>query len=155
MSLLNGIQALHFLARFCYGTTFKNNAQKTRHQQQPPQTSTLKTLFKIQTSVLSKPQLPWFIQNYVANLKSFSLGEVPVCMYSAPPKRCFPLQNDLLFLKVTSQLHHLSIKCAIHVLHVNGFNPHCLRRRPLEEVGEHLNKLEALITWFQPKGTAN
>ncbi|NWU92492.1 LIPB2 protein, partial [Upupa epops] len=41
--------------------------------------------------------------------------------------------NDLLFLKVTSQLHHLSIKCAIHVLHVNGFNPHCLRRRPLEE----------------------
>ncbi|NXC67785.1 LIPB2 protein, partial [Anhinga anhinga] len=41
--------------------------------------------------------------------------------------------NDLLFLKVTSQLHHLSIKCAIHVLHVNSFNPHCLRRRPIEE----------------------
>uniref|UniRef100_A0A8B9G1B3 SAM domain-containing protein n=1 Tax=Amazona collaria TaxID=241587 RepID=A0A8B9G1B3_9PSIT len=41
--------------------------------------------------------------------------------------------NDLLFLKVTSQLHHLSIKCAIHVLHINGFNPHCLRRRPVEE----------------------
>ncbi|XP_017581822.1 PREDICTED: liprin-beta-2 isoform X7 [Corvus brachyrhynchos] len=41
--------------------------------------------------------------------------------------------NDLLFLKVTSQLHHLSIKCAIHVLHVSGFNPHCLRRRPVEE----------------------
>ncbi|XP_064836631.1 liprin-beta-2-like isoform X1 [Oncorhynchus masou masou] len=34
---------------------------------------------------------------------------------------------------VTSQLHHLSIKCAIHVLHVNKFNPHCLRRRPGEE----------------------
>ncbi|XP_024296132.2 liprin-beta-2 isoform X7 [Oncorhynchus tshawytscha] len=41
--------------------------------------------------------------------------------------------NDLLFLKVTSQLHHLSIKCAIHVLHVNKFNPYCLRRRPGEE----------------------
>ncbi|XP_059578680.1 liprin-beta-2 isoform X3 [Alligator mississippiensis] len=41
--------------------------------------------------------------------------------------------NDLLFLKVTSQLHHLSIKCAIHVLHVNNFNPHCLRRRPVNE----------------------
>uniref|UniRef100_A0A8C0UH59 PPFIA binding protein 2 n=1 Tax=Cyanistes caeruleus TaxID=156563 RepID=A0A8C0UH59_CYACU len=41
--------------------------------------------------------------------------------------------NDLLFLKVTSQLHHLSIKCAIHVLHVNSFNPNCLRRRPVEE----------------------
>ncbi|XP_035806680.2 liprin-beta-2 isoform X6 [Amphiprion ocellaris] len=41
--------------------------------------------------------------------------------------------NDLLTLKVTSQLHHLSIKCAIHVLHANKFNPHCLRRRPGEE----------------------
>ncbi|CAH2326057.1 liprin-beta-2 isoform X1 [Pelobates cultripes] len=41
--------------------------------------------------------------------------------------------NDLLFLKVTSQLHHLSIKCAIHVLHANMFHPHCLRRRPADE----------------------
>ncbi|XP_061736737.1 liprin-beta-2 isoform X3 [Nerophis ophidion] len=41
--------------------------------------------------------------------------------------------NDLLSLKVTSQLHHLSIKCAIHVLHANKFNPHYLRRRPGEE----------------------
>ncbi|XP_068115630.1 liprin-beta-2 isoform X7 [Hyperolius riggenbachi] len=41
--------------------------------------------------------------------------------------------NDLLFLKVTSQLHHLSIKCAIHVLHANTFNANCLRRRPADE----------------------
>ncbi|XP_075044169.1 liprin-beta-2 isoform X3 [Mixophyes fleayi] len=41
--------------------------------------------------------------------------------------------NDLLFLKVTSQLHHLSIKCAIHVLHANKFNSNCLRRRPADE----------------------
>ncbi|KAM3869773.1 liprin-beta-2b [Diretmus argenteus] len=41
--------------------------------------------------------------------------------------------NDLLFLKVTSQLHHLSIKCAIHVLRVNKFNPNCLKRRPSNE----------------------
>ncbi|XP_068458925.1 liprin-beta-2b isoform X10 [Clinocottus analis] len=41
--------------------------------------------------------------------------------------------NDLLFLKVTSQLHHLSIKCAIHVLHVNKFNSNCLKRRPGNE----------------------
>ncbi|XP_041965606.1 liprin-beta-2b isoform X5 [Alosa sapidissima] len=41
--------------------------------------------------------------------------------------------NDLLFLKVTSQLHHLSIKCAIHVLHVNKFNSNCLKRRPGDE----------------------
>ncbi|XP_032379193.1 liprin-beta-2b isoform X14 [Etheostoma spectabile] len=41
--------------------------------------------------------------------------------------------NDLLFLKVSSQLHHLSIKCAIHVLHVNKFNSNCLKRRPGNE----------------------
>ncbi|XP_044211360.1 liprin-beta-2b isoform X2 [Thunnus albacares] len=41
--------------------------------------------------------------------------------------------NDLLYLKVTSQLHHLSIKCAIHVLHVNKFNSNCLKRRPSNE----------------------
>ncbi|XP_063800567.1 liprin-beta-2 isoform X2 [Pseudophryne corroboree] len=41
--------------------------------------------------------------------------------------------NDLLFLKVTSQLHHLSIKCAIHVLHANQFSSNCLRRRPADE----------------------
>ncbi|NXS56038.1 LIPB2 protein, partial [Brachypteracias leptosomus] len=52
--------------------------------------------------------------------------------------------NDLLFLKVTSQLHHLSIKCAIHVLHVNGFNPHCLRRRPVEE--NHVSPSE-VVQW--------
>lgn len=46
------------------------------------------------------------------------------------------IQNDLLTLKVTSQLHHLSIKCAIHVLHANKFNSNCLRRRPGEEVTE-------------------
>ncbi|XP_068595077.1 liprin-beta-2b [Brachionichthys hirsutus] len=41
--------------------------------------------------------------------------------------------NDLLYLKVTSQLHHLSIKCAIHVLQVNKFHPNCLKRRPSNE----------------------
>ncbi|XP_049340416.1 liprin-beta-2b isoform X6 [Astyanax mexicanus] len=41
--------------------------------------------------------------------------------------------NDLLILKVSSQLHHLSIKSAIHVLHVNKFNPNCLKRRPGDE----------------------
>ncbi|XP_021256617.1 liprin-beta-2 isoform X6 [Numida meleagris] len=54
--------------------------------------------------------------------------------------------NDLLFLKVTSQLHHLSIKCAIHVLHVNSFNPHCLRRRPVEEVKSNVSPSE-VVQW--------
>ncbi|XP_065611418.1 liprin-beta-2 isoform X2 [Cyrtonyx montezumae] len=54
--------------------------------------------------------------------------------------------NDLLFLKVTSQLHHLSIKCAIHVLHINNFNPHCLRRRPVEEVKSNVSPSE-VVQW--------
>lgn len=52
--------------------------------------------------------------------------------------------NDLLFLKVTSQLHHLSIKCAIHVLHVNKFNPDCLRRRPGDE---HKTSPSEVVQW--------
>ncbi|XP_033913863.2 liprin-beta-2-like isoform X7 [Acipenser ruthenus] len=52
--------------------------------------------------------------------------------------------NDLLFLKVTSQLHHLSIKCAIHVLHVNKFNPNCLRRRPGDE---HNSSPSEVVQW--------
>ncbi|KAK2895105.1 hypothetical protein Q8A67_012334 [Cirrhinus molitorella] len=52
--------------------------------------------------------------------------------------------NDLLFLKVTSQLHHLSIKCAIHVLHVNKFNPNCLRRRPGDE---HKTSPSEVVQW--------
>ncbi|XP_039605757.1 liprin-beta-2b isoform X6 [Polypterus senegalus] len=52
--------------------------------------------------------------------------------------------NDLLFLKVTSQLHHLSIKCAIHVLHVNQFNPNCLRRRPGDE---HNTTPSEVVQW--------
>lgn len=56
------------------------------------------------------------------------------------------LQNDLLTLKVTSQLHHLSIKCAIHVLHANKFNPNCLRRRPGEEVRKNCLRLCCIQT---------
>uniref|UniRef100_A0A8C2IW43 PPFIA binding protein 2a n=1 Tax=Cyprinus carpio TaxID=7962 RepID=A0A8C2IW43_CYPCA len=52
--------------------------------------------------------------------------------------------NDLLFLKVTSQLHHLSIKCAIHVLHVHKFNPNCLRRRP---GGENKTSPSEVVQW--------
>ncbi|XP_064785517.1 liprin-beta-2b isoform X8 [Oncorhynchus masou masou] len=62
----------------------------------------------------------------------FHEGRVDGRMIQYLTVTCFP-QNDLLFLKVTSQLHHLSVKCAIHVLHVNKFNPHCLKRRPGDE----------------------
>ncbi|XP_071362564.1 liprin-beta-2b isoform X2 [Trachinotus anak] len=55
--------------------------------------------------------------------------------------------NDLLFLKVTSQLHHLSIKCAIHVLHVNKFNPNCLKRRPGNEVSKSQFTPSEVVQW--------
>ncbi|XP_037615918.1 liprin-beta-1-like isoform X1 [Sebastes umbrosus] len=41
--------------------------------------------------------------------------------------------EDLLSLKVGSVLHHLSIKRAIQVLRLNGYEPNCLRRRPSDE----------------------
>jgi hypothetical protein len=33
-------------------------------------------------------------------------------------------------LNITNELHHLSIKRAIQVLRLNGFNPTCIKRRP-------------------------
>lgn len=41
--------------------------------------------------------------------------------------------DDLLSMKVGSVLHHLSIKRAIQVLRLNGYEPNCLRRRPSDE----------------------
>ncbi|KAG7455900.1 hypothetical protein MATL_G00245990 [Megalops atlanticus] len=41
--------------------------------------------------------------------------------------------DDLLSLKVSSVLHHLSIKRAIQVLRLNNYQPDCLRRRPSDE----------------------
>ncbi|TSQ92660.1 Liprin-beta-2 [Bagarius yarrelli] len=54
--------------------------------------------------------------------------------------------NDLLILKVSSQLHHFSIKCAIHVLYVNKFNPNCLRRRPGDEANM-LSTPSEVVQW--------
>ncbi|XP_033107076.1 liprin-beta-1-like isoform X3 [Anneissia japonica] len=42
--------------------------------------------------------------------------------------------DDLLSLKVTSALHHISIMRGIQCLRLNNFNPNCLRRRPTDEV---------------------
>lgn len=45
----------------------------------------------------------------------------------------FMTVDDLLGLKVSSVLHHLSIKRAIQVLRLNHYEPNCLRRRPSNE----------------------
>ncbi|GFQ71690.1 liprin-beta-1 [Trichonephila clavata] len=41
--------------------------------------------------------------------------------------------EDLLFLKVTSQLHHVSIRRGIQLLREKSFDPHCLIRRSLPD----------------------
>ncbi|GFY71087.1 liprin-beta-1 [Trichonephila inaurata madagascariensis] len=41
--------------------------------------------------------------------------------------------DDLLFLKVTSQLHHVSIRRGIQLLREKSFDPHCLIRRSLPD----------------------
>lgn len=43
---------------------------------------------------------------------------------------CFNVQEDIIYLNITNELHHLSIKRAIQVLRLNGFNPTCIKRRP-------------------------
>ncbi len=40
------------------------------------------------------------------------------------------LKEDIIYLNITNELHHLSIKRAIQVLRLNGFNPTCIKRRP-------------------------
>jgi len=38
--------------------------------------------------------------------------------------------EDIIYLNITNELHHLSIKRAIQVLRLNGFNPSSIKRRP-------------------------
>ncbi|CAG5130733.1 unnamed protein product, partial [Candidula unifasciata] len=38
--------------------------------------------------------------------------------------------EDLISLKVSNEVHHVSIKRGIQILRLNNFNPNCLRRRP-------------------------
>ncbi len=50
----------------------------------------------------------------------------------------YHFQEDLVGLKVTNTLHHLSIKSGIQVLRQNNFSPSCLKRRPApDEVRAH------------------
>lgn len=84
-----------------------------------------------------KPKLSKLQIGTVAREEHFPQSvDVVFCLFPFLLSFFSPSQNDLLFLKVTSQLHHLSIKCAIHVLHVNKFNPNCLKRRPSNEVSK-------------------
>uniref|UniRef100_A0A2C9M213 SAM domain-containing protein n=1 Tax=Biomphalaria glabrata TaxID=6526 RepID=A0A2C9M213_BIOGL len=46
--------------------------------------------------------------------------------------------EDLFSLKVTNEVHHVSIKRAIQILRLNNFNPNCLRRRPAPDEPHHM-----------------
>ena len=49
-----------------------------------------------------------------------------------------------MYLNVTNELHHLSIKRAIQVLRLNGFNPTCIKRRPSPE---DKNDMTEIMHW--------
>ncbi|CAH1787238.1 unnamed protein product, partial [Owenia fusiformis] len=55
--------------------------------------------------------------------------------------------EDLLALRVTNALHHVSIKRAIQVLRLNNFNPACLKRRPSPDESNLENKPYEVMLW--------
>ncbi|CAG2209020.1 Liprin-beta-2,Kazrin,Liprin-beta-1 [Mytilus edulis] len=48
--------------------------------------------------------------------------------------------DDLVALKVTNELHHISIRRGIQILRAHSYNPQCLRRRPSPDEG-HLQNI--------------
>ncbi|GFO30402.1 liprin-beta-1, partial [Plakobranchus ocellatus] len=48
--------------------------------------------------------------------------------------------EDLFNLRVTNEVHHVSIKRGIQILRLNNFNPNCLRRRPAPDEPQHSTK---------------
>jgi hypothetical protein len=42
---------------------------------------------------------------------------------------CF-LKEDIIYLNITNELHHLCLKRSIQVLRLNNFNSTCIKRRP-------------------------
>ncbi|XP_046369102.1 liprin-beta-2-like isoform X4 [Haliotis rufescens] len=55
--------------------------------------------------------------------------------------------EDLLALRVSNELHHISIKRGIQVLRINGFNQQCLKRRPSAQEGHLMNIAGEVALW--------
>ncbi|CAI9725260.1 liprin-beta-1 isoform X12 [Octopus vulgaris] len=55
--------------------------------------------------------------------------------------------EDLLALKVSNELHHISIKRAIQTLRMHNFNPQCLKRRPSADEVNKQNIPGEVILW--------
>lgn len=55
--------------------------------------------------------------------------------------------DDLLSLKVTNELHHISIRRAIQALRLHNFDPQCLKRRPSADEGNLQNIANEVMLW--------
>ncbi|XP_013409086.1 liprin-beta-1 isoform X4 [Lingula anatina] len=55
--------------------------------------------------------------------------------------------DDLIALKVTNELHHISIKRGIQVLRLHNYNPNFLKRRPAADEGQVINAPEEVMLW--------
>ncbi|CAF1217229.1 unnamed protein product [Adineta steineri] len=49
--------------------------------------------------------------------------------------------EDIIYLNITNELHHLSIKRSIQVLRLNDFNPTCIKRRPNPNDKNNINEI--------------
>jgi len=53
----------------------------------------------------------------------------------------FCLKEDIIYLNITNELHHLSIKRSIQVLRLNNFNSTCIKRRPSPDDKNNINEV--------------
>lgn len=71
--------------------------------------------------------------------ESFCESRIDGCMLH------FLTVEDLFNLKVTNQLHHISIRRSIQVLRANNFDPYALKRRSLPEETKHHSPEEVAL----------
>lgn len=50
-------------------------------------------------------------------------------------------KEDIIYLNITNELHHLSIKRSIQVLRLNKFNSTCIKRRPSSQDKNDINEI--------------
>jgi hypothetical protein len=51
------------------------------------------------------------------------------------------LKEDIIYLNITNELHHLCLKRSIQVLRLNNFNPTCIKRRPSSDDQNDINEI--------------
>ncbi len=51
------------------------------------------------------------------------------------------VKEDIIYLNITNELHHLCLKRSIQVLRLNNFNPICIKRRPSSDDQNNINEI--------------